>query len=39
MTCQSNDKGKFSGKRTLYKDGEIIKEEIIKDFVKFQQKK
>ena len=33
------DKGKFSGKRTLYKDGEIIKEEIIKDFVKFQQKK
>ena len=34
-----NDKGKFSGKRTLYKDGEIIKEEIIKDFVKFQQKK
>lgn len=35
----ANDKGKFSGKRILYKDGEIIKEEIIKDFVKFQQKK
>lgn len=35
----ANDKDKFSGKRILYKNGEIMEEETIKDFVKFFQKK
>lgn len=34
----SNSKDKFSGKRTVYKNGEIVLEEEIKDFIKFQRK-
>lgn len=35
----AKDNGKFSGQRIIYKNGEIVQEETIKDFVKFQNQK
>lgn len=34
---KNNDK--FSGRRIVYRNGEVVEEENIKDFVKFQRKK
>lgn len=35
----AKDNDKFSGRRIVYKNGEVIHDEIVKDFVKFQRRK
>lgn len=37
FSAKNNDT--FSGKRTVYKNGDVIEDETIKDFIKFQRKK